>query len=307
MTSEEREQAVSDVTTNRADSPSPSSTGAAPDEAAEQKPITLQHMGSFFFGGEVSSDEIGDTFHGDHGYAQFFIPQESRSLPLVLWHGLNQSGKTWESTPDGRDGFWQILTRRDWPLYIIDQPRRGRAGRAVFHQSDAADAAVPTVERESIAWTTFRMGPWEPPADRSFFSGVQFPQDAHSVEQFLRQQTPNTGPEPFPHAGHREFMGAAVAELVRDVGPCALVTHSHSAQYGWVTAMNAHEQVKAVISLEPGEYAFPDDDVPDDVPTESEVLASFMAPQVVPAERFDKLASIPILVVLGDNIVSEPH
>jgi len=222
-------------------------------------------MGSFFFAGEVAEDEAGDTCHGDHGYAQFFIPEAAHNLPLILWHGLGQSGKTWESTPDGRDGFGQIFTRRGWPLYIIDQPRRGRAGKVVLHDTDEAGAVNPTNEAESLAWETYRMGPWDPPAGPLFFPGLQFPTDPRSLEQFLRQQTPNTGPEPFPHAGHREFMGAAVAELVRDVGPCALVTHSHSAQYGWVTAMNAHEQVKAVISLEPGEYAFPDDDVPDDV------------------------------------------
>jgi hypothetical protein len=71
--------------------------------------------------------------------------------------------------------------------------------------------------------------------------------------------------------------------------------------------MKAHEDVKAVIVLEPGEFAFSDDDVPEDVPTESEILPLFMAPQTVPGEEFDKLASIPILVVLGDNIPDEPQ
>jgi len=26
-------------------------------------------------------------------------------LPLVMWHGIGQSSKTWETTPDGREGF----------------------------------------------------------------------------------------------------------------------------------------------------------------------------------------------------------
>jgi hypothetical protein len=67
------------------------------------------------------------------------------------------------------------------------------------------------------------------------------------------------------------------------------------------------ERVRAVIALEPGEFAFPEDEVPDDVPTESEMLATFMAPQVVPVEEFDRLTRIPILIVMGDNIAKDPH
>ena len=272
----------------------------------DQKPITLSAMGSFLFSGRVIQDDTGDTFHGDHGYAQYFVPQPARNLPLILWHGLGQSGRTWESTPDGREGFWQIFTRRDWPVYMIDQPRRGRAGRAIVNESEAATEVIPTTERESAAWTTFRLGVWQPPGPRTFFLGQQFPQDAYSIEQFLRQQTPGTGLEPFPDQPTREFLGGAVADLVQQVGPSVLITHSHSGQYGWVTAMKAAPLVKAVIAFEPGEFAFPDDGVPPDVPTATDVMASFMAPQVVSAEEFEKLTAIPILVILGDNIAVDP-
>jgi pimeloyl-ACP methyl ester carboxylesterase len=275
--------------------------------AGEAEPIVLSHMGSFFFGGLVTTDESGDTYHGDHGYVQYFVPQNGRNLPLVMWHGLGQSGRTWESTPDGRDGFWQIFSRRDWPVYILDQPRRGRAGRAIPDEVETETVAIPTIERESSAWTTFRLGVWQPPAAPSFFPGVQFPGDPRSTEQMLRQQTPNTGLEPFPDVRHREFLGESVAQLIREIGPAVLLTHSHSGQYGWVTAMNASELVKAVVAFEPGEFAFPDDEPPADVPTESELLASFMAPQLVPSERFNELTKMPILILLGDNIPTEPQ
>ena len=275
-----------------------------PDERTrgELEPTVLRQMGSFFFGGRVNTDRSGDTYHGDHGYVQYFLPQNGRNLPLVMWHGLGQSGRTWESTPDGRDGFWQIFTRRDWPVYILDQPRRGRAGRAIPDEDETATAAIPTVERESAAWMTFRLGAWQPPEAPSFFAGVQFADDPRSTEQLLRQQTPNTGLEPFPDAGHREFLGESVAQLMRQIGPAVLLTHSHSGQYGWVTAMRTSAMVKAVVAFEPGEFAFPDDEPPADVPTESELLASFMAPQLVTAEQFHELTKMPILVVLGDNI-----
>lgn len=47
-------------------------------QAPETGPITLRTMGSLFFGGTVTKTGDGGTFHGDHGYAQFYIPQDSR-------------------------------------------------------------------------------------------------------------------------------------------------------------------------------------------------------------------------------------
>jgi len=52
-----------------------------------KKPILLSDMGSFMFAGSVKTASNGETFHGDHGYAQYFIPEHSYSLPIVMWHG----------------------------------------------------------------------------------------------------------------------------------------------------------------------------------------------------------------------------
>ena len=116
-------------------------------QPAEDNPIVLKTMGSLFFGGTVQTLPNGETFHGDHGYAQFYIPQNARTYPLIMWHGIGQSGRTYESTPDGREGYMAILPRRDWPVYIIDQPRRGRAGYTAS-KVDMTNA-VPTITSES--------------------------------------------------------------------------------------------------------------------------------------------------------------
>ncbi|MDM7439223.1 hypothetical protein QUE15_11010 [Klebsiella pneumoniae] len=86
-------------------------------DKAARPPIVLTDMGSLMFAGKTDTDEEGNTFHYDHGYAQYFIPQSSHSLPVVMWHGGGQSGKSWETTPDGRDGFWQMFTRAHWPVF----------------------------------------------------------------------------------------------------------------------------------------------------------------------------------------------
>ncbi|HXU32850.1 MAG TPA: alpha/beta hydrolase, partial [Thermoanaerobaculia bacterium] len=111
------------------------------------KPLVIQQQGSFAVGGTVvtapgtfdpikqgayspaGADPAGQTLHGDHAYVSYQIPIEARKLPLVFWHGHGQSAKTWETTPDGREGFQNIFLRRRFPVYLIDQPRRGRAAR----------------------------------------------------------------------------------------------------------------------------------------------------------------------------------
>ena len=41
----------------------------------------------------------GRTLHGDHAYAFYQVPVNARRLPLVMWHGIGQFSKTWETTP----------------------------------------------------------------------------------------------------------------------------------------------------------------------------------------------------------------
>src|SRR5262249_14596582 len=107
---------------------------------SDRHPIVIAKQGSFMVGGSVITNPgtfdpnhptlDGQTFHGDHAYVQLQIPPEPRDLPLVMWHGAGQFSKTWESTPDGREGYQTIFLRRGFPVYILDQPRRGRAGRS---------------------------------------------------------------------------------------------------------------------------------------------------------------------------------
>ena len=112
------------------------------------EPLIIQEQGSFAVGGSVSTapgtfdpikqgaynpagtDPAGQTLHGDHAYVFYQVPVNARKLPLVFWHGHEQSAKTWETTPDGREGFQNIFRRRRFPVYLIDQPRRGRAARS---------------------------------------------------------------------------------------------------------------------------------------------------------------------------------
>lgn len=41
---------------------------------SNEEPISLHTMGSLMYGGTVTEMPDGSTFHGDHGYAQYYIP-----------------------------------------------------------------------------------------------------------------------------------------------------------------------------------------------------------------------------------------
>lgn len=271
----------------------------------DEKPIVLRTMGSLFFGGTVTETSDGETVHGDHGYAQYFVPLESRNYPLILWHGIGQSGKSFETTIDGREGYMSMLPRRNWSVYIIDQPRRGRAGLTAA-QADT-NSLVPSVMPESGAWAAFRNGTWNKDGNPTLFERLQMPQSPQAYDQFFRQQTPNTGEEPRTKA-HRDFMGQTMGRLLERIGPAILVTHSNSGQYGWAAGMFVPDSLKAIVAYEPASCVFPESDVPKD--TDLSPIASLnkiLEPQVAPDDEFKNLTRMPILIVFGDNIPEAPH
>lgn len=266
------------------------------------KPLALATMGSIFYGGTVENRPDGDTFHGDHGYAQYYVAAHSRTLPIVMWHGIGQSGKTFESTVDGREGYQAILPRNDWSVYIIDQPRRGRAG---YTSAPMVKTDIPTTTSEAGVWRAFRNGPWPKPGKASFYANTQFPVSGYAIDQFFRQQTPDTGAEPATPE-YRAQMGLSAKALFDSIGNGILMTHSNSGQYGWEAAMAAPDKIKAVVAYEPGMCTFPMEEQPADVAVGNKLAGERLTPRLVPMEKWLNLTKMPIVIFYGDNIVDEP-
>ena len=91
--------------------------------------LRIEEQGSFAVGGTVLTDSLGRTFHGDHAYVFYQKPVDARRYPLVFAHGVGQFSKTWETTPEGREGLKNYLLRRGYATYLADKTRRGTAGR----------------------------------------------------------------------------------------------------------------------------------------------------------------------------------
>ncbi len=258
-------------------------------------PIIIQEQGSFAVGGTVITtpgtfDTVrmspeGQTFHGDHAYVFYQIPVNARKFPLVFWHGYGQFSKTWETTPDGREGYQNIFLRRGFGVYVIDQPRRGNAGRST------QPGTLTPVADEQKWFNTFRVGIWP-----NFFPGVQFSHDSEALNQYFRQMTPDTGPIDI------DVTSDAVAALFNKIGPGILVTHSHSGGMGWRTAIKSRN-VYAIVAYEPGSnFIFPNGEVPPPMPSSAGPLEAIG----VPLSEFLLLTRVPIIIFYGDNIPDKP-
>jgi len=281
--------------------------GCAPDSGGTSDttagaPLVIQAQGSFAIGGTVvaapgtfdpigqgaytpAPDPTGQTLHGDHAYVFYQIPVDARPLPLVFWHGHGLSAKTWETTPDGREGFQNIFLRRRFPVYLIDQPRRGRAGRSM---EPVTIAATPD---EQMWFGIFRLGMWP-----DLFQNVQFSRDPEALNQFFRQMTPNTGPY------DAEVNADAVSALFDRIGPGILVTHSQSGGLGWRTAIE-NGNVRAIASYEPASgFVFPEGETPAPVAHAGGTVTA----GTVALGDFMRLTELPIVMYYGDNIPEEP-
>ena len=260
--------------------------------------LTIKEQGSFAVGGTVATepgsfdvnnalDSQGQTFHGDHLYAFYQVPLKARKMPLVFLHGAGQSKKTWESTSDGREGFQNIFLRRKFSVYLLDQPRRGEAGRSMVETT-----IKPTAD-EQFWFTQFRLGIYP-----DYFPNVQFPKDEASLEQFYRQMTPNTGPF------DTKVITEAISLLFDKIGDGILVTHSQGGGPGWLTAIK-NDKVKAVVAYEPySGFVFPEGELP--LPIKSNGLFGELKGVEIPLSDFNKLTKIPIVIYYGDNIADKP-
>lgn len=263
--------------------------------AQPQKPIVINEQGVFAVGGTVitapgnynpeNPKTEGQTLHVDHATVQYQIPENARKLPLVFWHGYGQTARTWQTTADGREGFNTLFLRKKYPVYLIDQPRRGQGGRS------AEVITIPATPDEQFWFGMFRIG-----QGNTYYPGVQFDTSPETLNQFFRQISPDLGTIDF------DVNTDAVSALFDKIGNGILVTHSHSGGQGWITAMK-NANIKAIIAYEPGSgFVFPEGEVPPPLSGSGGVLEA----KSVSKNDFLKLTKIPIIIYYGDFIPETP-
>jgi len=119
-----------------------------------KSPLVLEAQGSFYVGGELmddpdcpaANDPMQPPFPpgappvpqpenlcpimADQMYVRYMKPQAKgpHHTPVVLIMGAGLTGKTFETTPDGRMGWDEYFARNGPATYVVDAPWRGRSG-----------------------------------------------------------------------------------------------------------------------------------------------------------------------------------
>jgi len=234
---------------------------AMPALSAEED-IVLRGMGSFHVGGrvaEVSGKVVrmivrqpggpqtkldpNGQYMVEQMYVQYFLPRQRKGkLPLLMWHGGGLTGVTYESTPDGREGWLNLFVRKGWDVYVSDAVERGRAG---FAPPDVW-TSEPTFLTYADPFERFRIGDgegsWNPePAKRKVLPGSQFPVEAY--DNYMKQSVPRW-------LSTDDAIIAAYVALVDKVCPCVLLLHSQGGAFGFKVAEQRPDKVKAIVAVE---------------------------------------------------------
>jgi pimeloyl-ACP methyl ester carboxylesterase len=257
---------------------------------AQKEPIVLRDMGSFHVGGrliEITGQPIKEVVFTPGGvpakmdpngryqveqmYVQYFLPQNRKGkLPLLLWHGGGLTGVTYETKPDGGEGWMHYFIRKGWDTYVSDAMERGRSGWTNTFKGD------PVFLPFGDPWERFRIGPvgsWnDDPQKRATYPGTQFPTEAYA--QFMKQGVPRW-------ITTDDQIVAAYLDLVDKVCPCAVLVHSQSGSFGYRVLEARPDKIKALVAVEP----------------------------TVGGDK-TKAAAVkgtPILIVIGDNAKDHPR
>lgn len=266
------------------------SAQALSDVQTPTEPLTLKSFGSFYVGGDTvtqTPEQLSGSFgdpapsSGDIAlnqmYVQFMVPQIGNGVPVVMVHGATLSGKTFETTPDGRMGWAEYFVRKGHPVYVPDQIGRARSGTDIAGYNDVRagnrdPASLPNAFRISaqLGWNLFRFGPTLGQA----YDDEQFPVD--QAEAFGKQAVPDFWaalPDPNPNY-------SALADLAAEADGAVLMGHSQAGSYPVDAALVGGDDIRGLIMVEPGQCGSPDY-------TDAQI---------------DRLTQMPILVVFGDHL-----
>jgi pimeloyl-ACP methyl ester carboxylesterase len=211
-------------------------------------------------------------------YVHYRIPANRTSaIPIVLVHGGGLSGMSYETTPDGREGWATYFARKGHAVYVVDTPGRGRSGFNATAVNEAkAEANVaglpPSVLMVTgeLAWPLFRFGPSHGKA----YPDTQFPVEAFS--RFTAQGVPFA--EAMLEGGGMGTAPPALAELLDEIGPAIVVVHSLAGPFADALVALRPGMVKAVVNIEGAQSV---------VPTEAQIAA---------------YKGVPVLELFGDHL-----
>jgi pimeloyl-ACP methyl ester carboxylesterase len=217
---------------------------------AKDLPMSIERQGYLFAGGKYSTVNGQQVLSGQI-YAEYQIPaKQTHRWPILMIHGLGQSGTNFTGTSDGREGWAQYFLRQGYAVYVIDQPGRGRAAYQPEAYGPLAPPDIENVQRRFVAPERYEL--WPQARLHTQWPGKGAPGDP-IFDQFYASQLPS-----IPAANATIFNRDAIVALLEKIGPAIVMTHSQSGGFGWPVADTRPDLVKAIIALEPSGPPFYD-------------------------------------------------
>lgn len=293
----------------------------------------------------------GSFVGGQQMYVEYLVPARvTKPYPIVLVHGGGGQGLDWMGTPDGRPGWFQYLAAEGFRVYVVDRPGHGRAPlHPQLHGGFPARANT----MEGL------QGNFIPPAadnpDKFRRNHSQWPAPGkigdEDVAVFLASQggsyvqqqgaggpggpggpgaagpaiPANQQPAGPPNLAHMTWREAG-ADLLDQIGPAIILTHSAGGPFGLLVAEARPDLVKATVIVEGAGTGFGGNnrwglstipvtwDPPVRDPAEIKVVrvenpepdidGYFL--QAEPARKLPKLANTKVLTVTAPASVAAP-
>lgn len=233
-------------------------------------PVTTSRRGSFWVGVcDRVEGPLGTVLRGPL-YVEWEAPPEpTPGPPWVLVHGGGGQGTDYVSTPDGRLGWSRLLVQEGHTVYVVDRPGHGRSP----HHPDVLGPMGPQMGAQALR-PIFVPPPDGPDSNPWAGSHTQWPGGREPGDPVYDQWLAPAGPMLANWADMHALEQARLAELLDQVGPAVLVTHSAGGPGTFRAADARPERVAALIAIE--------------------VL------QEDPPPRLDNLSQFPIAVVTGE-------
>ncbi|WP_395697126.1 alpha/beta hydrolase [Methylocella sp.] len=253
--------------------------------------LSLAKEGVLYKGG-VYDDPSNPTTMSGQMYVFYQIPSGYRwgqrgpgaKYPIIMIHGSQQTGANFLGTPDGRPGWAQYFAERGWPVFVIDQPGRGKSG--YFPNAYGPQAANPSPSTVRSRFTAPELSvPLEWPQAKlhtqwpgGYGSGVP---GQYAFDQFFASQVAN-----MPNGDRAlDLTTKAATDLIKDIGPSIIITHSMSGPVSWFIPQANVGKIKAVIAVEPtGDSSLTGDAAPGTLCGLSNVCLKFSPPVSGPAD-----------------------
>ncbi len=232
--------------------------------ATQQSGLAIKDMGSFHVGGrEVTLTGLpikevvfaaggvpakvdpNGVYQVEQMYVQYFVPAvEKGKLPLLMWHGGGLTGVTYETKPDGGEGWVNYFIKQGWTVYNSDAAERGRSGWAMFPE---VTKTAPVFLTKENPFERFRIGAGAGSYNKDVakmkpMPGAQFPLEGY--DNFTKQGVPRWTSTDAPTI-------AAYTALVDKVCPCIVLAHSQGGPFAYQVAQARPDKVKALVLVEP--------------------------------------------------------